>query len=189
MIGAAVAPECVPVLVTPPLVDVHVAVWLVIALPLFAPIVNVTVNDPVVVVAGPDTALTFVGAAGEPTITASDGADAAPVPMALVAWTVHEYVAPVVKPVTVNGDTAPVCTPVAPPLVDPHVAVYPVMALPPLLAGAVNVTVSEPVAVVVDPDTAFTPVGASGAVTGVTALDAADGGPVPTAFVAVTVHV
>ena len=189
MIGAAVAPECVPVLVTPPLVDVHVAVWLVIALPLFAPIVNVTVNEPVVVVAGPDTALTFVGAAGEPTITASDGADATPVPIPFVAWTVHVYVAAVVKAVTVNGDPAPLCTPVAPPLLDPHVAVYPVIALPPLFAGAANVTVNDPVAVVVEPDTAFTAVGASGAVTAVTALDAADAGPVPTAFVAVTVHV
>jgi hypothetical protein len=123
VIGAAVAPECVPVLVTPPLLDTHVAVWLVIALPLFAPITNVTVNDPVVVVAEPDTAFTFVGGAGEPTITASDGADATPVPTALVAWTVHVYVLPVVTPATVNGDPAPVCTPVAPPLLDPHVAV------------------------------------------------------------------
>ena len=70
-----------------------------------------------------------------------------------------------------------------------HVAVYPVIALPPLLAGAVNDTVSEPVAAVVDPDPAFTPVGASGADTAVTALDAADAGPVPTAFVARTEHV
>jgi hypothetical protein len=30
----------------PPLLDTHVAVWLVIALPLFAPIANVTVNKP-----------------------------------------------------------------------------------------------------------------------------------------------
>ena len=39
-----------------------------------------------------------------------------------------------------------------------------------------------------DPDTAFTPVGAPGKFWTVTALDAADAGPVPTAFVARTVH-
>jgi hypothetical protein len=89
VIGAAVAPECVPVLVTPPLLDTHVAVWLVIALPLFAPILYVTVNEPVAVVVACDTALTAVGAAGEPTITASDGADARPAPRAFVALTVQ----------------------------------------------------------------------------------------------------
>ena len=60
------------------------------------------------------------------------------------------------------------------------------MALPPLLAGAVNDTVNDPVATVVEPDTAFTPVGKFWTVT---ALDAADAGPVPTAFVARTEHV
>ena len=40
--GAAVAPVWVPVLVTPPLLEVQVAVWLVMALPLLAPIVKVT---------------------------------------------------------------------------------------------------------------------------------------------------
>ena len=63
------------------------------------------------------------------------------------------------------------------------------IALPPLLAGAANDTVNDPVAAVVDPDTAFTRVGAPGKFWTVTAFDAADGGPVPTAFVAVTVHV
>src|SRR4029077_19519452 len=87
VIGAAVAPACVPVLVTPPLLDTHVAVWLVIALPLFAPIVNVTTNEPVAVVVEPDFATTAVGAAGEPTITGSEGADAKPAPRAFVAFT------------------------------------------------------------------------------------------------------
>ena len=36
VIGAAAAPLCTPVLVTPPLLDTQVAVCLVIALPLFA---------------------------------------------------------------------------------------------------------------------------------------------------------
>jgi hypothetical protein len=69
--------------------DTHIAVWLVIALPLFAPIVNVTVKEPVAVVVDPDTAFTPVGAAGEPTITGNDAADAAPAPTTFVALTVH----------------------------------------------------------------------------------------------------
>ena len=62
------------------------------------------------------------------------------------------------------------------------------MALPPL-PSAVNDTVNDPVAAVVDPDTAFTPVGALGTVAGTKLFDAADAGPVPTSFVALTVHV
>jgi hypothetical protein len=65
VIGAAVAPVCTPVLVTAPLLDVHVAVWLVIALPLFTPSANVTTNEPVAAVVEPDAAFTAVGAAGE----------------------------------------------------------------------------------------------------------------------------
>lgn len=51
-----------------------------------------------------------------------------------------------------------------------------------------NETVNGPV-VVVGPGVAFTFVGAEGTFATVTGFDAADGGPVPTAFVAVTVHV
>src|SRR5689334_4061289 len=75
VIGAAAAPTCVPVLSTPPLLDTHVAVWLVIAAPLFAPMVNVTVSEPVAVVVEPDTAFTAVGAAGDPAMTGNDAAD------------------------------------------------------------------------------------------------------------------
>ena len=59
------------------------------------------------------------------------------------------------------------------------------MGLPPL-PGAVQDTVAEPL-----PAVAVTPVGAPGAVgaAGVTAFDAAEAGPVPTALVAVTVNV
>ena len=89
VIGAAVAPVCTPVFVTPPLLDVHVAVWLVIALPLLAPIANVTVNGPVAVVVEPDTALTPVGAAGEPTTIGNDGTDWGPVPALFVAATLN----------------------------------------------------------------------------------------------------
>jgi hypothetical protein len=62
-----------------------------------------------------------------------------------------------------------------------------VIALPPLLAGAVQLTVA-----IVLPATALTPVGEPGTVVtavGVTAADAAEAGPVPTALVAVTVKV
>ena len=58
------------------------------------------------------------------------------------------------------------------------------IALPPLLAGAVKVTLAwalPPVAVPI--------VGAPGTVAGVTLFDAAEAAPVPTAFVAVTVKV
>jgi hypothetical protein len=61
-----------------------------------------------------------------------------------------------------------------------------VIGLPPLLAGADQLTVADPL-----PPTADTPVGAPGATAacGTTAFDAAEAGPVPTAFVAVTVNV
>ena len=59
------------------------------------------------------------------------------------------------------------------------------MGLPPSDAGAVQVTVADP-----EPPVATTLVGAPGtAGPGVTELDGADAGPVPIAFVAVTVKV
>jgi hypothetical protein len=58
------------------------------------------------------------------------------------------------------------------------------MALPPLDAGAVKVTVALPL-----PGVALTPVGAPGSAPGVTWLEADDACPVPAAFVAVTVKV
>ena len=74
-----------------------------------------------------------------------DALDAAPVPALLVAVTVKVYAVPLVKPVTLIGELAPV--PVKPPGL--AVTVYPVMLAPPLLAGAVKLTdavVSPPVA-------------------------------------------
>jgi hypothetical protein len=58
------------------------------------------------------------------------------------------------------------------------------MALPPLLAGAVQLTVALAL-----PATAVTAVGAPGVDSGVTAAEAAEAGPVPAALVAVTVNV
>ena len=58
------------------------------------------------------------------------------------------------------------------------------MLLPPLASGGVNDTVMRPL-----PAVAFTLVGASGVVSGVALLDAADAAPVPTILVALTVQV
>jgi hypothetical protein len=58
------------------------------------------------------------------------------------------------------------------------------MALPPSLLGPVKLTVAWAF-----PGAAVTAVGAPGTVAGVTAADATDAGPVPTALVAVTVNV
>jgi hypothetical protein len=60
------------------------------------------------------------------------------------------------------------------------------MALPPLLAGAVQLTVALAL-----PAVAITPVGAPGTVAaaGVTADEAAEAGPAPIALLAVTVNV
>ena len=77
---------------------------------------------------------------------------------------------------------AVVLVPVKPPGLD--VAVYSVIGDPPLLAGGANLTVAAPL-----PGVAMTARGAVGTVAGVTALDGADAGPVPTPFVAVTVNV
>lgn len=63
-----------------------------------------------------------------------------PVPVALVAFTLNVYDVPVVKPVTVKGDEAPVA--VKQPGVD--VAVYPVIVAGyPVQVGAVNATSTD----------------------------------------------
>ena len=61
---------------------------------------------------------------------------------------------------------------------------YSTIVAPPELAGAVNVTVTEPS----PPNTPVTD-GAPGTVAGTNVSDAADGAPVPAEFVAATVHV
>jgi hypothetical protein len=186
VIGAAVAPACVPVFVTPPFDDAHVAVWEVIAEPLFAPMVNDTLICP----AATFTADTPVGGAGEPTITGNDATDAKPAPRAFVALTVHVYDLPVVTAATVIGAAvAPTCVPVfvTPPFDDTHVAVCEVIAAL-LFAPSTNVTTNEPVAVVVEPDLATTAVGAAGVPT-ITGNEATETALVPTALAAFTVHV
>ena len=114
--------------------------------------------------------------------TAGEGTDGAPLPLLFAAVTVHVYVSPLDKPATTMGDAAPVAEPGAPPFDDAHAAVYPVMGLPPL-NGATNDTVNSPL-----PTPAVGCPGAFGTVLGITGADAGDGGLVPFAFVAVTVH-
>ena len=65
-----------------------------------------------------------------------------------------------------------------------EVTVYPVIAEPPLLPGDVNVTVA-----LAFPAVAVPIIGGPGTVEGVTEFEAELAGPVPLAFVAVTVKV
>jgi len=65
-----------------------------------------------------------------------------------------------------------------------EVTVYPVIADPPVSAGAVHETVTD-----VSPNSPMTVVAAPGGPAGTTELDATDAEPVPTRFVAVTVNV
>jgi len=64
------------------------------------------------------------------------------------------------------------------------VTVYPVMALPPLEAGATHDTTA-----CAFPDTADTDLGTPGVVAGTIAFDASDASPPPREFVATTVNV
>jgi hypothetical protein len=86
-------------------------------------------------------------------VTEFDAEDAAPVPIAFVAVTVNVYAVPLLKPETVNGLEPPVA--VKPPGLD--VTVKPVIAEPPLSAGAEKVTDAE-----ASPPVAVPIVGASG---------------------------
>src|SRR5436305_6632269 len=117
----------------------------------------------VVLAVDPDACWTKAGGGLLVGVTAAEAAEAGPVPMALVADTVNVYAVPLVRPATateVAGGLPP--TRVGACAVPPTygVTVYEVIGLPPL-AGAVQLTVAEPL-----PGTAFTPVGAAGAVGG-----------------------
>jgi hypothetical protein len=105
---------------------------------------------------------------------------ARPVPLAFVAVTVKVYAVPLVSPVTAIGLAEPMA--VKPPGLE--VTVYPVIAEPPLLPGDVNVTVA-----LAFPAVAVPIIGGPGTVEGVTEFEAELAGPVPLAFVAVTVKV
>jgi hypothetical protein len=126
----------------------------------------------------PAVAITPLGAAGTVAgVIVFEAVDGALLPIAFVATTVHEMEVPLARPVTTSGDAAPDA------LCVPHVAVYDVIAEPPLDAGAVNDTVACAL-----PAVAVTPVGAPGTDAGVTLTGGDDAGPPPTAFAAETVQ-
>src|SRR6266566_188970 len=138
---------------------------------------TVTRSDPLAV------ALTLSGALGR-LLGVAEVLDDGPVPAALVATTLKEYVVPFVSPVmvvllvaasTVVFDCCAVPMKV--------VTTYPVIGEPPVDEGACQDTVACAL-----PATALTFCGALGTVTGVTARDVAVG-PVPTTVVAATANV
>ena len=169
--------EDAPVAVRPP--GEEVTVYPVIAdPPVFVGAVKLTVALPLLTVAEIPVGVPGAVAAG---LTADDAFEAVPVATELVAMTVKVYAVPLVSPVTVIGDDAPVA--VRPP--GEEVTVYPVIADPPVFVGAVKLTVALPLLTV-----ALIPVGAPGALAAsVTAEEAPDAVPAPMAFVAVTVNV
>jgi hypothetical protein len=112
-----------------------------------------------------------------------DDVDAALLPVALVATTEHVYVLPFVSELTVSGEVAPDAVRVVPPSLDTHVAVKPVMALPPL-AFAVKTNVAELAPGVVDVSE-----GASGTVPATNDAEALDAALSPMVLVAATVQV
>lgn len=131
----------------------------------------------------PAKALTPSGAFGRVAgVTADVGVDAALVPTAFVAVTVNVYAMPLVSPLTTHPVAGTVPVHVKKPGED--VTVYPVIAVPPLNAGAVHVTVA-----CAFPAVGVGAVGAFGTVAGVTAAEATDGALSPTMLVAFTVNV
>jgi hypothetical protein len=123
-------PACESVPVTPPGDDVAVY-EVIVCPPLLAGAVKATVAvvDPVVV------AVPIVGAPGtDHVVMLLDAAELAPVPTLFVALTTNVYAVPVVRPVTVIVPE-PACESVPVPPAGDDVAVYDVIAVPPLLAG------------------------------------------------------
>jgi len=115
-------------------------------------------------------------------VTAAEGAEAGPVPAALLAWTVKVYEVPLVRPATTALVLAPFTVAVRPPGLE--VTVYDETGLKPVASGGVQLTVAA-----ASPSIAVTAVGASGGAAATTAFDGAEAGPVPTRLVAVTVKV
>lgn len=100
-------------------------------------------------------------------VMGAEGAEAGPVPAMFVAFTVNVYTCPFVSPVTAQVRT-PVVVQVLPPR--DEVAVYPVIGLPPLLAGA-----SQETEILALPEAPATPAGDPGTVLGVTGLGDGEG--------------
>ena len=125
----------------------------------------------------------------ESVVTGADAADGAPRPLRFLAATVHVYVLPALRSLTLIGDACRVFDRVRPPLLDVHTALYSKIDDPPLLAGGENATVT-----LWCPAVADVIVGAPGTViTGgdsvTTGAELADGGPKPTRLRAITLQV
>jgi hypothetical protein len=116
----------------------------------------------------------------KPGITDDVAEEAAELPAAFIAFTVNVRGVPFVKPVTVAVRTLPTVTGLP---ID-GVTVYPVIADPPVEAGAIQETFTEFI-----PGTAETPVGAPGTVRGVTGAEAEEFKEVLTEFIAFTLNV
>ncbi len=85
--------------VAPPSLEMHVTVWEVMALPPSAPVVKATLTA-----LRPRVIPVTVGALGtDSAVKLEDAADAALVPMGLVAVAVQVYVSPLVSEPTVTG--------------------------------------------------------------------------------------
>jgi len=109
-------------------------------------------------------------------------ADSGPVPARFVAVTTTVYGAPLVSPAIVHWSGPEAQTHFDPP--GDAVAVYAVIAIPPLEAGTDHVTTIEP-----SRAEATGPVGTPGIVRGTAALEAADEGLDPASLIATTVNV
>jgi hypothetical protein len=130
----------------------------------------------------PGVAVTADGAPGTVLgVVAALASDSGEVPIALVAFTVNVYAVPLARPVIVAVLT-PFVLAVTPP--GDAVTVYPVMAEPPLLTGAVHDTTAWAF-----PGVAVTAIGAPGTVVGVTAALGIEASELPAALAAVTVNV
>ena len=129
-------------------------------------------------------AVTEVGADGAPAdVTDADVPLAEELPIAFVATAVNVYATPSVNPDTAHEVALAAAVHVKPPGLE--VIVYPVMAEPPLLAGALKFTVVVPEELLV----ADMFVGAPGTVAGVTEADAVDESERATPLNAVTENV
>jgi hypothetical protein len=137
--------------------------------------------------ASPAVADTPEGASGTVVgVTGEDAGEGGPVPTRFLAVTANVYESPLVRPPTVRGlaDPVVVSSPWAGVVRSEAVTVYPVMADPPSVTGAIQVTIAWWL-----PAVAEGLVGEPGRVAGVTAGEGADGGPSPIALVADTVKV
>ncbi len=112
----------------------------------------------------------------------AEATDADPAPTMFVARTVNVYRAPLVRPATVHVSAGATAAQVSPP--GDAVTVYPVMAVPPVLVGASQLTTADPISAL-----AVTVRGTEGTAHTVTGDDATDTGPAPAPFVARAVKV